>query len=88
MMAKQVNVIYYVDIDDNTKGALCAIPSDKDLRNNDVVEAIANAIHDSGILRPYFVDDCKEVAKGIAFHETYGIGEYEFGVEEIPLLEC
>ncbi len=85
---KNIKVIYYVDIDDNTKGALCAIPSDKDLRNNDVVEDIANTIHGSGILRPYFHDDYKEVAKGIAYHESYCIGEYEFGIEEIPLLEC
>lgn len=87
-MSKQVKVVYYVDIDDNTKGTLCAIPSYKDLREPNVIDAIASAIHESGILRPYFHDDCQEVAKGIAYHESYCIGEYEFGIEEIPFLEC
>lgn len=87
-MSKNIKVIYYVDVDDNTKGTLCAIPSNIDLREPKAINAIASAIHDSGILRPYFHDDCEEVAKGIAYHETYAIGEYEFGIEEIPLLEC
>lgn len=87
-MTNNIKVIYYVDIDDNTKGTLCAIPSNKELRDNDVIKAITSAIHDSGILRPYFHDDCEEVAKGIAYHEMYAIGEYEFGIEEIPLLDC
>jgi hypothetical protein len=83
-----IKIIYYTDIDDNTKGTLCAIPSYKDLRDSNVIDFIAATLHDSGILRPYFHDDCKEVANGIAYHESYSIGEYEFGVEEIPLWEC
>ena len=30
-MTKKVNIIYYVDTNDNTKGAICAIRSDKDM---------------------------------------------------------
>jgi hypothetical protein len=33
-------------------------------------------------------DHAKELAKAIAYHEFAEIYEYEFGVEEIPLLEC
>ena len=87
-MSKNIKVIYYVDVDDNTKGTLCAIPSDKDLRDPSVIEFIGNEICNSGILRPFFNDHCEEAAKSIAYHETYGVGEYEFGIEEIPLLEC
>ena len=36
----KVNIIYYVDTDDNTKGPICAIPSDKDLRDSSVIEKI------------------------------------------------
>ena len=43
-MNKNVKVVYYVDIDDNTKGCLCAIPSDKDLRDSSVIQKVADEI--------------------------------------------
>ena len=35
-MSKNVNIVYYTDTNDNTKGSVCAIPSDKDMRDKDI----------------------------------------------------
>lgn len=43
-MNKNVKVVYYVDTEDNTKGCLCAIPSDKDLRDNSMIQKVADEI--------------------------------------------
>lgn len=84
-----IKVVYYVDIDDDTKGTLCAIPSDKDMRDKEVVDFIANEIHAAFVsICHVTINDSKELAKGIAYHEYASVCEYEFGVEEIPLLEC
>lgn len=86
---KDIKVVYYVDIDDDTKGTLCAIPSDKDMRDNAVIDFIAEQI--KSVFEPIHSlmgDHAKELAKAIAYHEFADIYEYEFGVEEIPLLEC
>jgi hypothetical protein len=87
---KDIKVVYYVDIDDDTnKGTLCAIPSDKDMRDKEVVDFIANEIHAAFVsICHVTINDSKELAKGIAYHEYASVCEYEFGVEEIPLLEC
>ena len=88
-MSKNVKVVYYVDTKDNTKGSICAIPSDKDMRDKDIILKIANEIEESGILN----DRMKRVnIHSIAFAIAHGYGceafEYEFDVEEIPLIEC
>ena len=67
---KDIKVVYYVDTDDDVKGTLCAVPSDKDMRSKEVIEFI-----------------CKEIY-GALYHEIADAFEYEFGIEEIPLLEC
>lgn len=85
---KKIKIVYYVDVDDNTKGCVCAIPSDKDMRNPKVVEKIANAIEE--ILSPIHVliGDLKmELAKGVAFHGYANIYGYEFGIEETNLFD-
>lgn len=88
-MSKNVNIVYYVDTNDNTKGSICAIPSDKDMRDKDIISKIANEIEESGILS----DRMKRAnIHSVAFAIAHGYGceafEYEFGVEEIPLIEC
>ena len=88
-MSKNVNIVYYVDTNDNTKGSICAIPSDKDMRDKDIISKIANEIEESGILN----DRMKRVnIRSVAFAIAHGYSceafEYEFGVEEIPLIEC
>ena len=86
---KEIKVIYYVDTDDDTKGTLCAIPSDKDLRSKEVIEFIRHEIY--GVFSPTLhigISESEEIAKAIAHHEFANIFEYEFGVEEIPMFEC
>lgn len=84
-----INVIYSVDVDDNSKNTICAIPSGKDLRKKEVIDFIANEI-----LNVYMgvchlnMDDCKEIAMNIAHHKYASCCEYEFGMEEIPMFEC
>lgn len=85
-MSKKVNIIYYVDVDDNTKGCLCAIPSNLDLRNSNVIQKIAESILESGILAQ-FGGYAHDIAKAVCHHGFANLAEYEFGVEEIPLLE-
>ena len=88
-MIKQVKVIYYVDTDDDTKGTICAIPSDKDLRSKEVIEFIAEQI--KNVFEPIhhlMGEHSIGLAQSIAHYEYANVYEYEFGVEEIPLLEC
>ena len=86
---KDIKVVYYVDIDDDTKGTLCAIPSDKDMRDKEVVDFIANEIHAAfASICHVTINDSEELANAIAHHKYASVCEYEFGIEEIPLLEC
>jgi hypothetical protein len=84
-MTKKVNIVYYVDTDDNTKGPICAIPSDKDLRDSSVIEKITCAIVESGILAQ-FSGFAYEIAKAVTHHGFSNLNEYEFGVEETELI--
>jgi len=86
-MSEKVNIIYYVDVDDNTKGCLCAVPSDKDLRDSSIIQKIAESILESGILAQ-FGGYAHDIAKAVCHHGFANLAEYEFGVEEIPLLKC
>lgn len=86
---KEIKVVYYVDTDDDTKTTLCAVPSDKDIRSKEVIEFIRCEIY--GALSPILhisISDCEELAKSIVHHEIADAFEYEFGIEEIKLLEC
>lgn len=89
-MNKSVKVVYYVDTEDNTKGCLCAIPSDKDLCNLDIVELIGKEIHSHGFDERRGV--CNSVAWELVRHKRAVLlspmGKYEFGIEETPLIEC
>ena len=87
-MNRSIKVVYYVDVDDDTKGCLCAIPSDKDMRDNEVVEFIANEI--KSVFEPIhnlMGEHSMELAKAIAHHEFADMYEYNFGIEEIPLFK-
>ncbi len=89
MNIKDIKVVYYVDTDDDTKGALCSIPSDKDMRDPKVIAFIASEIKRVfESIHHLMGDHCEELAKAIAHHEFADMYEYEFGIEEIPLLEC
>ena len=85
-MNKNVKVVYYVDIDDNTKGCLCAIPSDKDLRDSSVIQKVADEI--KNVFEPIHQlmgEHSYDLAKAVCHHGYSNIFEYEFGIEEIPL---
>jgi len=87
MSNEEIKVIYYVDTDDDTKGTLCAIPSKKDMRDSAVIAKIAEQI--KNVFEPIHQlmgEHSEEIAKAIAHHEYANMFEYEFGVEEIPLL--
>lgn len=87
-MSKNINIIYYVDTKDNTKGSICAIPSDKDLRDAKVINELSNALWEGNFGN---MDDSKIIALEIAYNgsaKTFcRMGKYEFGIEETELFE-
>lgn len=87
-MSKNVKVVYYVDTNDNTKWCLCAIPSDKDLRDAKVINELANTLWEGNFGN---MDDSKIIAWEIAYNgsaKTFcKMGKYEFGIEETELFE-
>ena len=85
-MIKKVNIVYYVDTNDNTKGVICAIPSDKDMRSWPVIEKVTFAIVESGILAQ-FSGFAYEIAKAVLHHGFSNFAEYQFGVEETELID-
>lgn len=85
-MIKKVNIVYYVDTDDNTKGAICAIPSDKDMRSLDILDEVAKHIEESGILCQYYMY-AYDIAKAVTHHGFSNFAEYQFGVEETELID-
>lgn len=86
-MARKINVVYYVDTEDNTKGILCAIPSDKDLRSDDVVENIVEELKSTFAHNSLTTIHAHSIALSIAQHNYASMKDYEFGVEEIPFFE-
>lgn len=89
MIEKKVNVIFYVDADDNTKENICAIPSDEDMRDKDIISKIAVEIECSGILNNRMNRvDIHSIASAIAHGYSCEAFEYRFGVDEVPLIEC
>lgn len=90
-MSKNIKVVYYVDTDDNTKGCICAIPSDKDMRDSSIVQKVADEI--KNVFEPIHQligEHSVGLAMAICHHEYADVElyEYKFGVEEIPLIEC
>ena len=86
-MSKNVNIVCYVDTKDRTKGCLCAVPSDKDLRDSSVIQKVADTIIESGILAQ-FSNHAIDIANAVCHHGFSNINEYEFGIEEVPLIMC
>ena len=80
-------ILYYVDTDDNTKGALMAYPSDKDLRDTETIEEIGQVLHEANFGEKKGI--CNSIAWELAYHgeaeTTCGMGRYEFGWEETEL---
>ena len=86
-MIKKIKVLYYVDVNDNTKGALMAYPSDKDLRNLETIEEIGQVLHEANFGEKIGISN--SVAYELVYHGeaelTCQMGNYEFGWEETEL---
>ena len=88
-MTKNVNIVYYTNTKDNTKENICAIPSDEDMRDKDIISKIAVEIECSGILNNRMNRvDIHSIASAIAHGYSCEAFEYRFGVDEVPLIEC
>jgi hypothetical protein len=84
-MSKNIKVVYYVDTDDNTKGCICAIPSDKDMRDPSVKLSISNEIKSVFGTNSMVSIHSNEIASSIVHYKYASMKNYEFGIEEIPL---
>ena len=86
-MIKNIKVLYYVSLDDNTKGVLMAYPSDKDLRNLETIEEISQVLHEANFGERFCISN--SVACDLVYHGeaelTCQMGNYEFGWEETEL---
>ena len=82
-----IKVLYYVDTDDNTKGALMAFPSDKDLRSLDTIEQIGQVLHEANFGERIGISN--SVDYELVYHGsaelTCQMGNYAFGWEETEL---
>ena len=86
-MSKSINIIYFVDKTDNTKSSICAVTSDKDLRSVDVVANLTEELKSTFAHNSLTTIHAHSIALSIAHHKYAEMKEYEFGVEEIPMLE-
>lgn len=82
-----IKALYYVDVDDNTKGLLVAYPSDKDLRNLETIEEIGQVLHEANFGEKIGISN--SVAYELVYHGeaelTCQMGNYAFGWEETEL---
>lgn len=86
-MNKNVNIIYYVDTEDNTKTALCAIPTNKDMRDVAIRLQISNEIVNAFGRNTEIAFNSTQLAQEISHYKYAKCQEYEFGVEEVPIFE-
>lgn len=87
-MSKTIKILYYVDMDDNTKGSLVAYPSLKDLRNEETIKEIGNILHGANFGEKIGISN--SVAWELVYHGeaelTCSMGNYQFGWEEVELM--
>ena len=85
---KLIKIIYYVDLEDNTKGCLCAIPENMFRNSEKTRKFIANEF--SQVFDPIIDNAAQlgdEVAEEILEKGEAELDEYEFGIETVPCLE-
>lgn len=84
-----IKILYYVDVNDKTKGALVAFPNDNDIRTKETIDGIGKMLHEANF------GDTLEQSKVAAWEAVYNgstemtcsMGKYEFGWEETELWE-
>lgn len=84
-MSKNVKVVCYVDTNCGAKWCICAIPSDKDMRDPSVKLAISNEIKSVFGTNSMVSIHSNEIASSIVHYKYASMKNYEFGIEEIPL---
>jgi len=82
-----INIIYFVDTKDNTKSSICAVPNNKDLRDADIVANLTEELKSIFARNSLTTIHAHSIALSIARHKYANMGEYEFGVEEVPMFE-
>lgn len=86
MMNKIAKVIYFVDALDDTKTTLCVILTSKKVSNPKIIDTIAEKIGEALSFNEIIVANKMNIAIELAQHGMAFCEEYEFGVEEIPIL--
>ena len=85
---KTVKIIYYVDIEDNTKGCLCVIPeslfkNSEETRKfivNEFIQVFGSILDDAARMGTRIAEEILEKGESAFF-------EYWFGIETVPCLE-
>lgn len=87
MTGKTMKVLYYVDAKDNTKTNFMITDSPKDLRGNRIMAKIAEELESVGFGTKAA---CESIVWDLAHNNSAEIvcemGEYEFGIDEVPVL--
>ena len=82
-----IKVLYYVDVEDNTKGALIAFPIGKELRNKETIATISQVLQEGNFA------ESEPIANVVAWELVHNneaeltctMGKYHFGFEETEL---
>ena len=86
-MTKNVKVLFYVDVDDNTKTMALAFDSELDLRDKEHIKKAAEALEVAGFGSSFV---CETIAWEVIYHGSAilncTMGKYEFGFEEVELI--
>lgn len=87
-MAK-MRILYYVDVNDNTKTSFMVVSERIDLRNLNTIEKIGKELEEHGFGKKGV---CNSIAYELAYHGSAEwecqMGKYEFAIEEAPLLSA
>ena len=87
-MNKTIKIIYYKNKNNGEKNCLCAIKENNDLRTSVIITEIADKIKTAfETSHNLIAEHSIEIAKCIAHYESAQTYEYEFGVEEIDLID-
>ena len=86
-MKKNIKVVYYVDTRMDFKSTICAYPSD--VQYEEIIASVSKEIFDAFKEVCHFksTNETTKIVEDIICKGCGEYGDYEFGVEEIPLYE-